>query len=391
MKAEGLLGMTGPVFLVAVTLLADLAAGPPLVPQEALENAQALLAAGRPDEAVPPLEAVAAARPKDASALRLLAAAYAAVGDERFEITYRRVLALAPGSFPLRLELVEALWQAGRGDAGNAEMDRLLREAGGPRLHLRYAIELMRQDRFVDASREFERGCRGASCDAEALEAWGNALLETGRFNESVDRYRKAISREPGRLSARQKLGRVLLLVGDPAAARRELSLAAERQGASPELLLDLGRALEALGQAEAAEDMYRRAIQLAPGLPRARYALGTLLARRGREEEARREIALYREAFDREQRERFEMGSRHAELSLGWTDLAGGRIEKALAQFERRPDDPEALRGRAAALSRLGRHAEAVDALARALSIVPADPRIRYALAREREKARTP
>src|SRR5207247_10789743 len=100
-------------------------------------------------------------------------------GAGRLEITYRGGVALAPGSVPWRLELVEALWQAGRGGAGNAEMDRLLREAGGPRLHLRYAIELMRQDRFVDASREFERGCRGASCDAEALEAWGNALLET--------------------------------------------------------------------------------------------------------------------------------------------------------------------------------------------------------------------
>ena len=263
MKAEGLLGMTGRGFLAGLFVLAGLSAAPATVPRESLEKAQALLAAGRPDEAVPSLEAAAAARPKDPLALRLLAAAYAGVGDDRFEATYRRVFALVPNSLPFRLELVEALWQAGRGEAGNAEMDRLLREAGGPRLHLRYAIELMRQDRFADATREFERGCRGGSCDAEALEAWGSALLETGRFRESAERYRLAIAREPGRVPARQKLGRVLLLVGDPAAARRELSIAAERQEDSPEILLDLGRALEALGQPEAAEDAYRRAIQL--------------------------------------------------------------------------------------------------------------------------------
>jgi protein O-GlcNAc transferase len=385
MKAEGLLGMTGGL------LLASLSAALAPAPEEVLKTARTLLVSGRPDEAVPALEAAVAARPKDGAALRLLAAAYAAVSDERFEATYRRAIALSPGDFPLRLELVEALWQAGRGDGGNAEMDRLLREAGGPRLHLRYAFELMRQDRFADASREFERACRGAACDAEALEAWGSSLLETGRFAESAARYREAIARAPDRVSARQGLGRVLLLAGDPASARQELSRAVEVQPDSPEILLDLGRALEAIGQPEGAEDAYRRAIELAPGLPRARYALGTLLARRGRDEEARREIALYQKAFEREQRERFVKGARRAELALGWTDLASGQSEKALAQFERHPDDPEALRGKAAALSRLARHAEAVTALERALSISPADPRIRYALAREQEKVKTP
>ncbi len=221
----------------------------------------------------------------------------------------------------------------------------------------------------------------------------GRLLLETGRFAESADRFRQAVARAPDRVSARQGLGRVLLLAGDPASARRELSRAVEQGAASPEVLLDLGRALEALGQPEAAEEKYRKVIDLAPGLPRAHYALGTLLARRGREEEARREIALYQEAFEREQQERFRRGARRAELALGWTSLAGGQTEEALAQFERHPDDPEALRGKAAALSRLDRHAEAIEALERAVSISPKDPRIRYALlrAREREKAKTP
>ncbi len=349
------------------------------------------MAAGKSDEAVPALEAAVAARPKDGAALGLLAAAYSAVGDERFEATYRRAIALSPGDLPLRFELAESLWQAGRADAGNAEMERLLRQANVPRLHLRFAFELIRQERFVDASREFDRACRAAPCDSEALEAWGGTLLETGRFAESADRFRKAVARDPGRVTARQGLGRVLLLSGDPASARRELSRAVEEKASSPEVLLDLGRALEALDQPEAAEETYRKVIAMAPGLPRARYALGTLLARRGREEEARREIALYQEAFERSQRERFRAGARRAELALGWTSLAGGKVEEALAQFERHPGDPEALRGKAAALSLLSRHAEALDALERALSLSPEDPRIRYALARERGKAKAP
>ena len=384
--------MTGRVLFATTFLLAgpSAAAAQP-AREEALKSASALMAAGRPDEAVPSLEAAVGVRPKDGAALRLLAGAYAAVGDERFEATYRRAVALSPGDLSLRVELVEALWRAGRDDAGNAEVSRLLREAGGPRLHLRFAFELIRQERFVDSAREFDRACRGASCDAEALEAWGGVLLETGRFAESADRFREAIARAPDRVSARQGLGRVLLLSGDPASARRELSRAVEQQAASPEVLLDLGRALEALGQPEAAEETYRKVIDMAPALPRARYALGTLLARRGREEEARREIALYQQAFERGQQERFRRGAHRAELALGWTSLAGGKAEEALAQFERHPEDPEALRGKGAALSRLARHAEALEALERALSLTPADPRIRYALMREREKAKAP
>ncbi len=372
-------------------MFTGLAPGKTVDSNEAWQRAQALFSAGKPDEAVPILESLASSRPESVVALRGLAAAYAAVGDERAEDTYRRAIALAPRDFALRFESVEFLWAAGRADAADEEMARLLSEAGGTRLRVRYAFELMRQQRFADASRELEQSCRSGRCNAEALEAWGSALLETGRFEDSAARYRDAIALAPDRVSARHNLGRVLLLAGNPASARLELGRAVEAEPRSPEVLLDFGRALEALGQVDQAEAAYRKVIGLAPDLPRSHYALGTLLARRGHQEEARREIALYQRVFEREQKERFQAGARRAELSLGWTELARGEAERAAVQFGRHPDDPEALRGRALALARLGRHAEAVAALEHALSISPVDPRTRYALAREREKAKAP
>ncbi|MEP7131832.1 MAG: tetratricopeptide repeat protein [Acidobacteriota bacterium] len=358
------------------------------VPEEGWKRGQALLAAGRPEEGALLLESFASAPPQNAAALASLAAAYAAVEDERAEATYRRAIALAPRNYPLRLELVQALWRSERDTAGNEEMEKLIREAGTPRLRGFYGAQLMRQHRFADAGRELQAACRGAVCGAEALESWASALLETGRFEEAAARWREATAAGPGRLPARLGLARVLLLQGDPVSARRELERARGDFPRSPEVRLELGRALEALGETDAAESAYRKAIDLAPDLPRGRYALGTLLARKGREEEARREIALYQEAFDSEQRERFQAGARRAELNLGWTELAGGNAEKALKQFERRPEDPEALRGQAAALSGLGRHAEAVGVLERALAAAPSDSRIRYALERERRRA---
>ena len=381
--------LPGFLLLVALSGLRPLRE-PTVSSNEELNKAQALAASGRVDEAVPLLESYVSSNPTSLVGFHSLAAAYAAVGDDRAEQTYRRAIALSPRDYPLRLELTESLWALGRSDAGNEEIRKLLAEAGSPRLHEHYAFELLRQQRFADASREFERAC-SVPCEAEALEAWAGALLETGSFAESAARYRQAIAREPNRISARHSLGRVLLLAGDPASARVELERAVERAPRSGEVLFDLGRAIETLGHADEAEAAYRKSLVLAPELSRAHYALGTLLARRGRGEEARREIALYQRAFEREQKERFQAGARRAELSLGWTDLARGQAEQALSQFERLGDDAEALRGKAAALSRLGRHAEAVATLDRALSIAPADPRIRYALAREREKANRP
>ena len=58
---------------------------------------------------------------------------------------------------------------------------------------------------------------------------------------------------------------------------------------------LELGRAYEALGKVAEAEQAYRKAVSLGPQLAAPRYALGSLLTRRGNREEGARELALHR------------------------------------------------------------------------------------------------
>lgn len=350
----------------------------------------ALNAVGRSAEAIGAFQKALAIRPRSLPALHGLARVYAVLEDPRAEATFEQVLAIAPKNLPVRFDLIEYLWQARRFEEGNAAMERLLREIPpNPKLHGRYARALMEQNRFVLAAREFERACRGKACDSELLELWASALFENGRFEEAASRYRDAIAASPDRISARHTLGRLLLLKGDAPGAGEELKRAAELRPDSAPVLLDLGRALEASGRLVEAESAYRKALELEPALSRTHYALGTLLARTQRRDEAREHIALYQDYFQKEQQRRLRQSSRRAELNLGWTHLKRNRLEESLAQFRRHPDDVEALRGVAAALSRLGRHAEAAKALEHALVLSPDDNRVQHELDREYTRLR--
>jgi len=383
-----------PFLLLLPSLSAGLASAPPPAPaaqsDPTLERAQALLAAGKLEQAVPAFELVVAARPGNPAALAGLAAAYAAAGNPHAEETYERAIAADRKNLPLRVGYAEYLWQARRYDKGNAEMEKVIRAApGNPKLKAHYGVNLAEQGRFAQAVAELDAARRQGMDNADVLFYLGSALWEVGRLEEAQEQLRQAVLRAPEKVAARHRLGRLLLFRGRPAEAAAELSLAARRAPDSAEVALDLGRALEATGQTTEAEATYRKALELEPGLSVTHYALGTLLARAGRREEAQGHIALYRDYFQKEQERRFRAGSRQAELNLGWTQLDAGWVEEALAQFSRRPDDAEALQGAATALSKLGRHAEAVRTLERALLIDPDNRALRYALDREREKTK--
>ncbi len=326
--------------------------------------------------------------PQDASELHRLAATYAAVDDPRASETYEKAIAAAPGDFPLRVEFVEFLWHSGERDRGNEQMDRVILLAPeNPKLRAHYGVNLAEQGKYVAAVKQLEAARRGGFDGPNVLFYLGSALWETGRLDEAAARLREAIVKAPDMVSARHRLGRLLIFQGKAAEAVPELSRASELEPGSAEVLLDLGRALEASGNPAKAEVAYRHALEIQPDVPLAHYLLGTLLARRGKRDEAALHIARYQTAFDGEQENRFRSGSRAAEVNLGWTLLKEKRFEDALAQFERRPDDVESLRGAAEALSSLGRHADAVRALERALLLDPDNRPLRYALDRERER----
>jgi Flp pilus assembly protein TadD len=333
--------------------------------------------------------AAAEASAQETVSLKSLASSYAASGDPRAAETYGRAIAETPADLPLRVEFAEYLWRTGRTDAGNAQMDEVIRRApDNPRLNAHYGVNLAAQRDYGRAVEHLQAALRGGFDDAKVLLFLGSALWEIGRLDEAKVRLKEAVAKAPDDAASRHRLGRLLLLRGEVAAAAIELERAAQLDSGSGEIAVDLGRVREASGDSAGAESAYRRALARDPAPPLAHYLLGTLLARTGRRDEAARHIALYRESFERDQQQQFRSRSRQAELNLARARLSEGRFADALTQFERHPDDPEALRGAAQALSGLGRHTDAVKKLERAVELDPKDSALRYELDAARERA---
>jgi len=117
----------------------------------------------------------------------------------------------------------------------------------------------------------------------------GDALAESGNWQEAAHHYREALAKAPGEDRGTQvKLARACLEGGDPADARKILE-ALPRSGSATEndrAALLLARSLEAVGEAGAAIDLYA---EVGPRLPggEAQCRQAALLISLGRRAEA--------------------------------------------------------------------------------------------------------
>lgn len=346
----------------------------------------ALVMLGENAEAVAPLERVLTARPDDPDALFAAAKAYASLDDPRAERMLERLVAQRPGDFDVRLALVEYLWDRGQNQRGNAEVERLLAGVRGrPDVRVTYAIELLRQSQFERAARQLEQAQAEGVKTYEVAYLLGNAWWEAGEIDRAVRSFSNAIALEPSAATAQHGLGRLMLWMGRPADAVPHLEKAAAAAPESSATNLDLGRAYESSNRLADAERAYRKALSLEPSLSPIYYALGRLLQRMGKSSEAAEALGKYQQLYEAEQQQRFYESSHRAELDYAHQDLRHGDAAAALAKFERIGNTPDALIGKAKALSRLNRHAEAVQILERVRVLAPKDQRVEYLLARER------
>ena len=348
-----------------------------------------LSAGGYPREAARELEKARAGREDSPAPLGALADAYGTTGDPRAAGIYRRLIALEPSVPRHRASLAELLWRIDRTDEGNLVMEEALEAfPSNEDLLLRYGRALVRQHRPLDGAKRLEAARElGATGEAFAL-LLASAYAEAGRGAQAESVLEAAARTYPSSAEIAAELGRLRLAAGKAAEALPALETAARRNPRSAVIQLDLGRACETLGKLDDAETAYRAAVRLAPKLPRARYALGRLLVRRGKREEGEAELALHRDAYEKGVKRVSENEARTGELALGFARLKEGDAPAALEIFTRLPESTDSLIGRAEALSRLGRHGEAVRALERARSLDPDEPRLAPLLATERSRA---
>jgi len=347
----------------------------------------ALYSAGRPADAAPILKKAVALAPEQRRAAFLLAAAYADSGADRAAAAFDHVLKTDPDNVRARGLYAKYLWDSGRVEAGNQIMEAALarfpKEAA---LHGEYGAQLPEQGKFETAARELETARRLGDDRYDLLVQLGDALWNAGHLEEARGKFEEAIARAPERVPAQVELGRILVWTGQADAAIPHLEAAVTARPKSDGLRLIIGRAYTAASRLEDAERSFREAVALDGADSASRIALGQVLAREGKTEEARREIAVGKDLYDRERKAQFEKISRRVQMNLAWENLRHGKPADALARFDGLPPDSDVLEGRAAALSRLGRHEEAIRQLERACALDPENRTARARLSREYE-----
>lgn len=274
----------------------------------ALEQAEALLAAGLPLQA---------------------------------EAGYRAALVAAPDSAPALEGLGRMQGQMGRHDEAAQSFGRLVRAAPkSPRAHHLLGQALLAAGRAAAAVDPLERALALGFPPAEAHYALAEAHHAAGHLEQAVRHYRRTSELVPdledahyNRAIALQKLGRT----GEAVAAYREVL---RLQPDSLDALINLGELLSGAGDWEAALPCFERAVAAHPGFAPARRRAVRALIHLGRHDQAVQACRQALAAFPGDWQLRQELGT--ALLEAGCTAEAGTCYREAMA-LRRRPGRTDA------------------------------------------------
>jgi DNA-binding winged helix-turn-helix (wHTH) protein/tetratricopeptide (TPR) repeat protein len=250
--------------------------------------------------------------------------------DPEFTLAYAgladcRVLLPFYGPVAPRDAFPQAIAAAGRA----LELDESLAEAHTSLAYARFIYE--RQ--WGEAERGFRRALEISPGYATAHQWYAFLLAALGRHGEAIAQARQARELDPLSLVINSDLGMVLCFARDPAAEeqfRRTLELDPFFAYAR----FELGFSLQQQGRLDDAVAELGLASTMAPDNPVMQAALGQALARAGRTEEARKILASLEEQSDRE----FVEASLFAFLwmGLGEMDRAIDCLEEACDQGSR-------------------------------------------------------
>lgn len=224
-----------------------------------------------------------------------------------------------------------------------------------PRAEHNLALALQNAGQAGAAETHFARAIALDPRYVPARYAWGLALLQRGRADDSVRQLETAVELEPRHADAWLALGNARMQLEQLGAALTayENSL---RLVDAPDVrhnvvvaLVAAGRAAERAADAAAAEQAYRRAIELGVGESEPRQRLGLLLAQAGRLDEAAHWL---REVL------RVAPGEIAATANLANVLVLQGRAREAIPLYEQvlrqRPGDPRTEENLAAARASL-------------------------------------
>ena len=283
---------------------------------------------------------------------------------------------------------------------------------------VRLGDTLLDQSRPEAAEQAFMRALALEPGSAAALAGMGRAALARRDAARAAEYLGRALTADEGATSLHYPLAMAHRQLGDLDEAEAQLRRRGSGVAAVPDPLMDTysgvlesaityeNRGLRALqgGQLAAAEDLFRRGLEVAPDDPALRHRLGTVLMMAGNprgaveqfEETIRRSpdfakahfglgmVAMLNGGYP-EAVERFSDAVEHQpdylEARIGLADglRVTGRADASLAHYRQvvvaDPQFADAWMGYVLALADLGRWGEARDRLGEALAILPGHP----------------
>ncbi len=175
---------------------------------------------------------------------------------------WREQLLDDPASLEARYGLAQASLAQGDTPAAIAWLSDACRVAPGAPAAARRLAELLRaQGGAAQAVAVLERQYAAGARDRGTLLALGRALEEAGEWRQAIERYREAVTREPGLVEGHARLARALAAGGEhglaAAHAQAAVNLAPDDPAALNALAAVLRRCREAGAPAPPLDDLH--------------------------------------------------------------------------------------------------------------------------------------
>lgn len=225
------------------------------------------MALGQSDRAADLVPALSKQFPNDPEVLYLSGHVYSELATQASE----RLLETAPASYQAHQFNAEVLEMQGKLDDAMAEYRKVL--TLNPRLagiHYRLGRLLLTGSpdnaKLEEARHEFEEELKIDPGNAAAEYELGDMALQARQWNDAIDHFRRAADAQPN----------------------------------FTEAMIGLGKALVSAGRPQDAVVPLEKAVRLDPANPNAHYQLSFAYRRVGRDQDAEKELAAYREDHDK-------------------------------------------------------------------------------------------
>lgn len=255
--------------------------------------ADALVAAGKTDEAISQYQAALRINPDSVEAHTGIGAVLGPSGRQEDAIEhYRHALRVSPDDAIAHANLGAALAEQGKVAEGEAHLRAALETDPDLPLALgNLGVALARKGRTSEAIALFARVVELQPTDGAARRHLGAVLALEGRADEAIAQFETALRLDPADAQSRNGLGETLEMAGKLEAAAREYEQAVQLNPSLAEARANLGNLLARLGRADQALVHLMEAVRLRPEDSASRYDLAVVLWRKGLVVEARQQL----------------------------------------------------------------------------------------------------